>query len=118
MGKNKHDELTPSMSAMIIINHVKKGGELALKHRLGDKIENAIMEHHGNSVIKYFYAKAKAADPNVTESQFKYPGKKPQSRETGLIMLADAIEASIRSLPEKNFQKISDGVENIINSIC
>ncbi len=120
-GINRHDELKPNMSAVVIINHVKQGIELARKHHLGEKIENAIREHQGDALIKYFYAKAKSeakeGDPSVDESFFRYPGPRPGSRETGLIMLADSVEAAIRSMPEKNFQKISDGVENIVNRI-
>jgi len=115
--KNRHDELTPSMSAMVIINHVKKGLELAREHKLGEKIESSILQHQGTSLIKFFYAKAKAADATVTEAMFRYPGPKPQTRENGLIMLADSVEAAVRSMPDKNYQKITDGVDNIINRI-
>ncbi len=116
-GKNKHDDLTPTMSAMVIINHIKKGVELAREHKLGEKIEEAVGQHHGTSLIKYFYAKAKALDPNVSEEIFRYPGPMPTTREVGLLMLADSVEAAVRSMPEKNYQKISDAVHNIITKI-
>ncbi len=116
-GVNKHDELSATMSAMIIINHVKRGGELAKEYNLGEKIEDAVCQHQGTSLIKYFYAKAKAQDAEVDEVQFRYPGPKPQTREAGLLMLADSIEAAVRSMPDKNYQKISDAVGNIMNKI-
>lgn len=115
-GKNKHDELpSNSMSAMIIINHVKHGLELARKHRLGEKIEDAVGQHHGTTLVEYFYRQAQKDDPGVSESTYKYPGPKPRSRETALLMIADSAEAAVRSIPEKNFQKISDTVKKIVN---
>lgn len=115
-GKNKHDELpSNSMSAMIIINHVKHGLELARKHRLGEKIEDAVGQHHGTTLVEYFYRQAQKDDPSVSESTYKYPGPKPRSRETALLMIADSSEAAVRSIPEKNFQKISDTVKKIVS---
>jgi len=115
-GKNKHDELpSNSMSAMIIINHVKNGLELARKYRLGEKIEDAVGQHHGTTLVEYFYRQAQKDDPNVSESTYKYPGPKPRSRETALLMIADSAEAAVRSIPEKNFQKITDTVKKIVS---
>jgi len=115
-GKNKHDELpSNSMSAMIIINHVKHGLELARKYRLGEKIEDAVGQHHGTTLVEYFYRQAQKDDPDVSESTYKYPGPKPESRETALLMIADSSEAAVRSIPEKNFQKISDTVKKIVS---
>ena len=114
-GKNLHDDLPSySMSAMIIINHVKKGLELARKYRLGEKIEDAVTQHHGSTLVEYFYRSAKKEDGSASESTYRYPGPKPQTRETALLMIADSVEAAVRSIPEKNFQKISDTVQNII----
>ncbi len=114
-GKNLHDELPSyTMSSMVIINHVKKGLELARKYRLGEKIEDAVTQHHGSTLVEYFYRASKKEDPSVSKAPFQYPGPKPQTRETALLMIADSVEASVRSIPEKNFQKISDVVQNII----
>jgi putative nucleotidyltransferase with HDIG domain len=114
-GKNLHDDLPSySMSAMVIINHVKKGLELARKYRLGEKIEDAVTQHHGTTLVEYFYRCAKKEDPSIGESPFQYPGPKPQTRETALLMIADSVEASVRSIPDKSFQKISDVVQKII----
>ena len=116
-GKNIHDELpSHSMSAMVIINHVKQGLELAKKYRLGEKIEDAVSQHHGTTLVEYFYKMAKKGDKNVSESTYRYPGPRPASREAALLMIADSCEAAVRSIPEKNFQKISDTVAKIINT--
>ena len=115
-GKNKHDELpSNSMSAMIIINHVKHGLDLARKYRLGEKIEDAVGQHHGTTLVEYFYRQAQKEDPDASESTYKYPGPKPRTRETALLMIADSAEAAVRSIPEKNFQKISDTVRKIVS---
>ena len=115
-GKNIHDELpSHSMSAMVIINHVKQGLELARKYRLGEKIEDAVSQHHGTTLVEYFYNVAKKEDPSVSESTYSYPGPKPKSREAALLMIADSSEAAVRSLPEKSFQKISETVNKIVN---
>jgi putative nucleotidyltransferase with HDIG domain len=120
-GENKHDKLTPSMSSLILINHVKEGGEMALEYRLGDEIRNVIQQHHGTTLIKYFYGKAKEQeDPEVQqikEKDFRYPGPKPQTKEAGLVMLADAIEAASKTLPDPTTAKIKGMVQKIINRI-
>ena len=99
---NRHDKLSPKMSALIIISHVKEGCELAMKAKLGQPIINIIREHHGTSLISYFYDKAKKNKDesirSLTESDFRYPGPKPQTKEAGLVMLGDVIEASSRTL--------------------
>ncbi|MFQ5585481.1 MAG: HD family phosphohydrolase, partial [Thermodesulfobacteriota bacterium] len=120
-GENKHDKLTPSMSSLILINHVKEGGEMALEYRLGDEIRNVIQQHHGTTLIKYFYGKAKEQEkpglPQVKEKDFRYPGPKPQTKEAGLVMLADAIEAASKTLPDPSTAKIKGMVQKIINRI-
>ena len=99
---NRHDKLSPKMSALIIISHVKEGCELALQAKLGKPIINIIREHHGTSLISYFFDKAKKNKDesirSLTESDFRYPGPKPQTKEAGLVMLGDVIEASSRTL--------------------
>jgi membrane-associated HD superfamily phosphohydrolase len=120
-GENKHDKLTPSMSALIITNHVKEGIELANAHRLGKEITDIIPQHHGTSLITFFYNKAKEQeDPDVhevDEKDFRYPGPKPQTKEAGLVMLADAIEATSRTLPDTSLAKIQGMTQTIVNRI-
>ena len=120
-GENKHERLAPSMSALILISHVKEGVELARTHRLGKEIIDIIKEHHGTSIISYFYQKAKESeDPDVheiNEKDFRYPGPKPQTKEAGLVMLADAVEAACKTIPDPNPSKVQGAVHKIINKI-
>lgn len=119
-GENRHDRLTPSMSALILISHVKEGVELAKEHRLGQPIQEIIRQSHGTALIKYFYGKAKEQAPPdqiVDENEFRYPGPKPQTREAGLVMLADAVEAASRTLQEPTGARIQGMVQKIINNI-
>lgn len=99
---NKHDRLAPSMSVLVIQNHVKEGIELAKEHRLPSAIVNFIPEHHGTSVISYFYNKAKSSESRseVRMDDYRYPGPKPRSRETAIVMIADTAEAASRSLED------------------
>jgi len=98
-GDNPHDSLDPHTSADIIIGHVTEGIPLADKHELPERIKDFIREHHGTTLVSYFYRiAAKAAeDGNVDEERFRYPGPRPQTRETAIVMLADGIEASVRA---------------------
>ena len=112
--KNLHDNYKPSMSARIITNHVKYGLELAKKYHLGEEIEAAIVEHHGTTLVGYFYKKAKEMDPNVSEAEFKYAGPEPQSKETALLMIADSCEAAVRSMDKKTENGIKTRVQEII----
>ncbi len=117
-GKNRHDKLSPSMSALILIQHVKKGVELARQYRLGNEVIEGIVQHHGTSLIKYFYAKSlKTASGNVNEADFRYPGPKPQTREAGIVMLADVAEASVRALERPTAARIKGRVKELINDI-
>lgn len=120
-GVNRHDKLTPSMSSLIIRSHVMYGMELARMYRLPPAIIDAIPQHHGTSLIKYFYARAKEReDPelqHVEETEFRYPGPKPQTREAGILMLADSVEATARSLPDPTPAKLKGMVRRIISGI-
>ncbi|MHC1699123.1 MAG: HD family phosphohydrolase [Geobacteraceae bacterium] len=120
-GENRHDKLSPSMSALILISHVKEGVELAREKRLGVPIIDIIRQHHGTALISYFYQKAKSAeDPdarNVDERAFRYPGPKPQTREAGLVMLADCVEAASKTLTDPTPSRIQGMVQKIINNI-
>jgi putative nucleotidyltransferase with HDIG domain len=122
--ENRHDKLSPSMSALIIRAHVKDGLEMAKKHQLPTIIQDMIPQHHGTSVIEYFYdkalkeAKEQGVDPSeVDKSLYSYPGPKPQTKEAGLLMLADAIEAAARTLPEPTADRIQGMVQKLINKI-
>lgn len=118
-NENKHEKLTPRMSALIIIAHVKDGLELAKKYKLPKVISDIIPQHHGTSLISYFYSKAKQQEkPDmdaVNENDYRYPGSKPKTKEAGIIMLADATEAATRSLTEPNAPRIKGVVTLIIN---
>ncbi len=119
--ENKHDHLTPSMSSLILISHVKDGVELARENHLGQRIAHIIQQHHGTSLIAYFYQKAKEKENAETESldekDFRYPGPKPQTKEAGIVMLADAVEAASRTLSDPTPSRIKNLVRRITNSI-
>ncbi|MBW2064976.1 MAG: HDIG domain-containing protein [Deltaproteobacteria bacterium] len=121
-AENKHEKLAPSMSSLILISHVKDGVELARKHKLGKEVIDIIQQHHGTSLISYFYHKAKdrmvakgMKSTEINEEDFRYPGPKPQTKEAGLVMLADMVEASSRSLKDPTPARIQGMVQKIIN---
>ncbi len=116
---SKHDKVTPHMSSMIIINHVKEGVELAKQYKLPYSIIDIIQQHHGTSIITYFYEKAKRQELNhlPSEAEYKYPGPKPQTRVAALVMMADAVEAASRVLTDPTPARISALVDKIINHI-
>jgi len=120
-GENKHDKLSPSMSGLVLISHVKEGVELAKEHRLGRSIVEIIRQSHGTGLITFFYEKAKktaAAEGKVVdERDFRYPGPKPQTREAGLVLLADHVEAASRTLADPTPARIQGLVQKIINNI-
>ena len=118
-GKNKHDKLAPSMSGLILIAHVKEGVEIAKDHKLGQDIVDTIRQHHGTSFIKFFFEKAKQlkGEDQVNIDDFRYPGPKPQTREAGLVMLADVVEAASRTLDNPTPSRIQGLVQNLINNI-
>ncbi len=117
-GKNRHDKLSPSMSALILIGHVKKGVELAKKHKLGNEIIEGIIQHHGTSLIKYFYQKSlNSGNDMVKEENFRYPGPKPQTREAGIVMLSDVVEAAVRALERPTPARIQGRVKELVNDI-
>jgi putative nucleotidyltransferase with HDIG domain len=116
-AKNPHDKLTPAMSTLILISHVKKGVGLASKFRLGHEIEDIIQQHHGTSVIRYFYTKAAEQDESLCKDDFRYPGPKPKSREAAIVMLADAVEASSRVLADPTPSRLRGHIDTIIKGI-
>ena len=116
---NKHDNLAPAMSKMVIMNHVKEGLELAKKYRLNTSIIEFIQRHHGNSLVYYFYRRALEnleMDQEVEEERFRYPGPKPNTKETAIVLLADSVEAAARSLKGPTAQGIEELVHKIINN--
>jgi hypothetical protein len=119
--EDAHRNLSPSMSSLIILSHVKEGVELAQEYRLGKKIYEIIQQHHGTSLVSYFYNRAKDMEEpelsTIDEKNFRYPGPKPQTREAGIVMLADAVEAASRTLEDPSPKRIETHVQNIIEQI-
>ncbi len=117
---NRHDALVPTMSTLIIIAHIKDGADLARQHHLPDRIVDFIEQHHGTTLVEYFFHRASEqheADGNgatVEESAFRYPGPKPQTKEAGVLMLADAVEGAARVLVEPAPARI----ESLVNEIA
>ncbi len=118
-GISKHEKITPHMSSMILVSHVKEGVELARQNNLPEPVIDVIRQHHGTTLITYFYEKAKGmpGEGKLSEQEYRYPGPKPQSRVAALIMIADAVEAASRVLTEPTPSRISALVDKIINHI-
>lgn len=118
-GNNKHDNLTPRMSAMVLISHVKAGVDMADKYRLPKVIRNFIPEHHGHQLVTYFYQKAlelKGPDEVLEEHEFRYPGPRPRTKESGILMLADGVEAATHSIKDPSAEKIRAMVHAIFEN--
>lgn len=122
--RTEHDKIKSSLSALVIISHVKDGVELARQYRLPGGIIDCINQHHGTSIIKFFYEKAKKTankdagdNQDLIDQKYRYPGPKPQTKEAGIIMLADAVEASVRVLNEPTPARIKGLVHKTINDI-
>jgi putative nucleotidyltransferase with HDIG domain len=122
-GENRHDTLAPAMSAVIIKRHVTEGMEMARQYKLPRRVADAIPQHHGTRLVGYFFHKAmkeqegKENPQPVDESIYRYAGPKPQFREAALVMIADAVEAASRSMPEPNATKLQALVQKLINVI-
>lgn len=115
-NENPHEKIAPSLSALIITSHIKDGVEMAQEYKLPPLLINFIREHHGTSLVKYFYSRALEDDKkgSVHEETFRYEGPKPQSKETALVMLADSVEAAVRSLSDPTPGRIEGTVHRII----
>jgi hypothetical protein len=113
-GINPHEELSSKESATIIIDHVIDGIEIAKKHNLPDRVIDFIRTHHGTSLVYYFYFKEREIDKDIDKKDFKYPGPKPFSKETAILMMCDGVEAASKSLKEPTTLKIDKFVESII----
>ncbi len=117
--ENRHEALVPAMSSLIIIAHVKEGAELARQYNLPRPIVDLLLEHHGTTLVEYFYRRAaekSQADPNgsgVDEQTFRYPGPRPSTRESAVLMLSDAVESASRSLSEPTPARISSLVHDL-----
>lgn len=114
--RNPHDFIEPDKSANIIINHVIDGAEMLRQHKLPREIIDIAEQHHGTSLVSYFYHKAKEKDEEVKEDDFRYPGPKPSTKEGGIISICDSAEAAVRSLKEPSPEKIEKIVDSIVNN--
>jgi len=114
--ENPHDKITPSLSTLIITGHVKDGMEMAKKHKLPVEIQDFIIQHHGTSLVAYFYYSTKefADGEDVDEQSYRYTGIKPQTKETAIVMFADSVEAAIRSLSSPTEEKIRTFITKIV----
>ena len=118
-SEDRHGKLTASMSALVLASHVKEGVELAKRHRLGAEITDIISQHHGTALIAFFYQKARneVGETEVFEGDFRYNGPKPQTKEAGIVMLADAIEAASKTLSDPSPDRIQWLTQKIVNKI-
>ena len=116
MGANPHDFLMPNESAKVLRNHVDDGLEIAKQYRLPKDIRDIIAQHHGVTLAGFFYKKALEITPDAKEDDFRYPGPKPESKEAGIVMLADSCEAAVRSLDEKTEESIRAMVTKIVKN--
>ena len=119
LNSSRHDSLSATMSKLIIMNHVKEGLELANKYKLSPRITEFILQHHGNSLVYYFYRRALEGleeDQEIREEGFRYPGPKPDSKETAIVLLADSVEAATRALKDPDPEKIKELVHKVINN--
>jgi putative nucleotidyltransferase with HDIG domain len=117
-GSNEHDSIKPSMSAIVIKSHVASGVKMAEEEKLPNIVIDFIKTHHGNSLIRYFYEKAKddSKDPAaILEADFRYDGPLPTTRETGILLLADSVEASARTLADPSFSRLEAHIERIVD---
>jgi putative nucleotidyltransferase with HDIG domain len=115
-ARSPHEKIKPTMSCLIIESHIREGVEIARKEKLPRAIVSAILEHHGTTLMSFFYNKAKQKDPDVDEREFRYPGPKPRAKETAVLMLADAVEAAARSLTEPTPSRIRGVVTRILDA--
>ena len=115
-AKNPHDEISPSMSGLVLVSHVKDGEALAKQYNIDQVVIDAINQHHGTSLIQYFYYKALEKDSNINEQDFRYPGQKPTTKIAAILMIADSVEAISRTLKETSAGKLKETVEKVINN--
>jgi putative nucleotidyltransferase with HDIG domain len=118
MAENPHDRMAPELSALVIISHTQDGVRLAEKHKLPNAIKDIIVQHHGTTLVTYFYHRATESNSKelVDEISYRYPGPKPMSKEAAVVMLADSVEAAVRSMEDKTEGKIEELINSIIKS--
>ncbi|MFH1860756.1 MAG: HDIG domain-containing metalloprotein [bacterium] len=116
IGENKHEDINPTLSASVIKSHIKDGMEIAREYHLPSKIMDIIQQHHGTTLLTYFYQAQKQRQEDVSKSEFKYPGPKPQHKEAAIVMLSDSVEAASRSLPKPTAVRIEEMVKKIIDN--
>lgn len=114
-AKNPHDLIDPKQSAEIIINHPHEGADMLAAYRMPKEIIDIAKEHHGTTLLKYFFHKEKETNQYVQESEYRYPGPKPQSKEAAIISICDSVEAAVRSLKDPTEEKIEEIVSSIVN---
>ncbi|MBI5868546.1 MAG: HDIG domain-containing protein [candidate division Zixibacteria bacterium] len=116
--RSKHEKLPPSMSALILESHVKRGRELALEYDLPDSVIDFIEQHHGTTTMTFFYHKAQQQILNepVKEDDFRYPGPRPQTRETAIVMLADSVEAVSRTLDDPKPGRLQNAIRKVVEA--
>ncbi len=119
VSENKHDRLMPSMSSLIIASHVKDGVEVARDHKIPSSVVDIIQQHHGTSLITYFYQKAKELQPlvNIAEGDYRYQGPRPRTKVAAIVMLADSVEAASRTLDDPTPQRIQALTNSVITRI-
>ena len=113
-GVNPHDEMLPQESARIIIAHVADGDAILQRYKVPAAVRALVREHHGTTMTAYFYVKAKKMDPDTVEADFRYPGPKPSSKESAILMMADSCEAAVRSLGGPSPEQVRDMVHRVI----
>lgn len=113
-NNNPHDKISPTLSTLIITSHVKDGLELAREYKLPEDIQDIIRQHHGTSLITYFYHRASEKEESLVERDFRYPGPNPQTKEAAIVMLADSVEAAVRSLSKPTPARIEVMVKKLI----
>jgi len=120
LDSDAHRDLTPAMSTLVIVNHVKEGAEMGRRLKLPWKVREIIEQHHGNSLVRYFFQKAKEqynpGDHKINEQSFRYPGRPPRSKEAALVMIADSVEAAARSLKLPKRETLKKVITDIINA--
>jgi cyclic-di-AMP phosphodiesterase PgpH len=120
LDSDAHRDLTPAMSTLVIVNHVKEGAEMGRRLKLPWKVREIIEQHHGNSLVRYFFQKAKEqynpGDHKINEESFRYPGRPPRSKEAALVMIADSVEAAARSLKLPKRETLKKVITDIINA--
>jgi len=119
LNENQHSKISPRLSALVIIGHVKEGIELAEENKIPSVIADFIPMHHGTMLVSYFFHQAKQMEENpedVLEEDFRYPGPKPQTKETAILMLADATEAAVRSISKPTVEQIQKTINKIIKA--